>query len=88
MRRRIARLTAPLWRLATWVFLAAGALVGFEVLEALLGGLVLAPEIVPIVLLCLALVWLVRERLDIALRWLGSQLSARRTSRRGGRMPQ
>ena len=61
LRRRIERLTWPLWRFGTWMFLAAGALVGFEVLEAVIGGFILAPEFVPVVLLALATAWAIRE---------------------------
>ncbi len=60
LRRRVERLTWPFWRFGTWMFLAAGALVGFEVLEVVLGGFILAPELVPLVLLALATAWAVR----------------------------
>ncbi len=61
LRRRLERLSWPLWRFGTWMFLAAGALVGFEVLEAVIGGFILAPELVPVALLVLATAWAIRE---------------------------
>lgn len=45
-----------------WIWLAAGSLVGFEVLDLVLASLGFAPEMVPMVLLALALVWWLRER--------------------------
>lgn len=52
----------PLIHASTWTYLAAGALVGFEALEILFGAFVLAPEIIPLLLVGLAAQWWLRER--------------------------
>jgi hypothetical protein len=72
--RLARRVAARLTLLSGWAWIAAGSLVGFEVLDVLFGSFVLAPEIVPLVLLALALAWLFRERL----RRARSRLRARR----------
>jgi len=61
LRRRLSRLTWPLWRFTTWIWVAASALVGFEMLEVILGGMLLAPELVLPVLLVLAIAWQLRD---------------------------
>ncbi|MBS1907604.1 MAG: hypothetical protein JST33_13785 [Actinobacteria bacterium] len=48
-------------RLDVWIYLAAAALVGFEGLEVLFGTMLLAPELVPFVLLMLALIWTIKK---------------------------
>ncbi|MHA7987139.1 hypothetical protein ACX9R5_15170 [Rathayibacter sp. CAU 1779] len=72
---RRARLRLALF--SGWVWVAAASLVGFEVLEILLGTFLAAPEALPIVLLVLAAVWYFRRTL---LR-LWHRLSARGRSR-------
>lgn len=81
LRRRLRRSTLLLWRFSTWVWLAAGALVGFEVLELVLTGLLAAPELVPLLLLVLALIWLFRRGIRRAA--LRLRLVARRFRARG-----
>jgi hypothetical protein len=80
LRRRLRRSTLLLWRFSTWVWLAAGALVGFEVLELVLTGLLAAPEFVPLLLLVLALIWLFRRgirRTALRLRLVARRFRAR-----------
>ena len=57
--------------------MAAASLVGFEVLEILLGTMIAVPEALPIVLLALAAVWYFRRGLRRA--WGG--LTSRRRHR-------
>jgi hypothetical protein len=45
-----------------WVWCAAGSLVGFEAFDILFGTFALAPELLPIVILGLALTWYFRGR--------------------------
>jgi len=52
---------ATLFRGWTWV--AAGSLIGFEMLDVVFGAFILAPELLPLAILGLALVWLFRDRL-------------------------
>ncbi|NNC13186.1 hypothetical protein HII28_15025 [Planctomonas sp. JC2975] len=72
---RRARLRLALF--SGWVWVAAASLVGFEVLEILLGALLAAPEVLPLVLLALAAVWYFRR----ALVRLWRRLSSRERSR-------
>ncbi|RAX16993.1 hypothetical protein DC347_10260 [Pseudarthrobacter sp. AG30] len=46
-----------------WVWFAAGSLIGFEAFEILFGTFALAPELLPLVILGLALTWGVRRQL-------------------------
>jgi len=61
--RLCRRIAARLTLFSGWAWIAAGSLVGFEVLDVLFGTFVLAPELVPLVILALALAWLFRSRL-------------------------
>lgn len=72
-------------RMEVWVYLAAGALLGFEGLEALLGAMLIAPELVPLVLLALAVVWTAKRRGRWILRRI--VLARRRRRLRGVRRP-
>jgi hypothetical protein len=72
IRRRFDRLTWPVYRFGTWMFFAAGALVGFEVLDVVFGSLLFGPEAIPVILLVLALVWAAREGIRMLRRRLAS----------------
>ncbi|PRB01953.1 hypothetical protein [Microbacterium sp. MYb64] len=61
-----------------WIYLAAGALLGFEGLEALLGAMLIAPELVPLVLLALAVFWTAKRRG----RWFLRRIALARRRRR------
>ena len=65
-------------RMEVWIYLAAGALLGFEGLEALLGTMLIAPELVPLVLLALAVVWTAKRRG----RWFLRRIALARRRRR------
>jgi len=56
-----------------WTWVAAGSLVGFEMLDIVLGGLLLAPELLPVAILLLAGIWYFRR----GLRRLWTRLRAR-----------
>lgn len=57
LRRCVRRSTRRLILLGGWTWLAAGSLVGFEVLEMLFGTLALAPEFIPLLIVGLAAAW-------------------------------
>jgi hypothetical protein len=76
-RRGIRRLHLRLALFSGWVWVAAASLVGFEVLEILLGTMIAVPEALPIVLLALAAVWYFRRTLSRAWR----RLTLRRRNR-------
>ncbi|HKT57906.1 MAG TPA: hypothetical protein VJR25_14170 [Microbacterium sp.] len=62
LKRAASRVIRSVYLVNAAVWTAAGALVGFEVLDALVGGMVVAPEAVPLLLVALALWWWVRNR--------------------------
>jgi hypothetical protein len=87
------------WRLmlfSGWVWIAAVSFVGIEMFEVIFGTFVLAPEILPLVLIGLACAWFFRDRLrrlwarvrtrphgDVARRGTGGpRRPARRSTRR------
>jgi len=82
VRRRVRRLTRRLLVLGGWTWLAAGSLVGFEVLEMLFGTLALAPEFIPLLVIGLAGAWFLRDRLRRLARRLRLLLLRRRIARR------
>lgn len=45
-----------------WAWLAAGSLIGFEAFEIIFGAVALAPELLPFIILSLALTWWLRRR--------------------------
>jgi hypothetical protein len=49
--------------LGGWVWFAAGSLIGFEAFEIIVGTFALAPELLPVVILGLALTWHLRGQL-------------------------
>jgi hypothetical protein len=85
----------PLWRrlhtratlFSGWTWVAAASLIGFETLDIVFGAMILAPELLPLVIVCLALAWLFRERMRRAMvrlraRWRLNRLRrAERASR-------
>ncbi len=73
--RRLALLTG-------WTWVAAGSLIGFEAFELLFGAFALAPELLPLAILALALAWYFRERLRRARRRLRARLRLARIRRR------
>ncbi len=60
--RRLWRWSWPLWRLHAGIWVAAGSLVGFEMLDVALAGAALVPEVAPLLLLSLAILWWARSR--------------------------
>ncbi|QAY60115.1 hypothetical protein ET475_09010 [Microbacterium protaetiae] len=64
------------------MILGAAAVIGFEGLEALLGTFLLAPELLPFVLLAIAVFWLVRERAGRGIHRLRVRWRAYRRLRR------
>lgn len=63
LRRALDRARRRLTLFSGWTWVAAGSLVGFEMLDLIFGTFVLAPELLPLVILCLALAWYFRRRL-------------------------
>ena len=61
----LQRLSRRLTLFGGWTWVAAASLIGFEGLELVFGSLLLAPEFLPLVILALAVVWLLRERVRI-----------------------
>lgn len=82
LRRRARRIARRLILLGGWTWLAAGSLVGFEVLEMLFGTLALAPEFIPLLVVALAVAWYFRDRLRRAARRLRLLLLWLRIARR------
>jgi len=75
--------------LTGWTWVAAGSLVGFELLDLLFGSFLYAPELLPLVILALALAWYFRERVRTAaerIRW-GMRLARFRRRAARGRLP-
>jgi hypothetical protein len=63
--RRISRRLAMRATLfGGWVWFAAGSLVGFEAFDIIFGTFALAPELIPIVILGLALTWYFRGQVQ------------------------
>ncbi|AYG02149.1 hypothetical protein [Gryllotalpicola protaetiae] len=83
--RALRRVHERLTLFGGWTWIAAGSLVGFEMLDLVFGTFVLAPELIPLVILCLALAWYFRRRLRWA--WNRTRAAARllRLRRRGSR---
>lgn len=70
-----------------WTWVAAASLIGFETLDIVFGAMILAPELLPLVIVGLALAWLLRERMRrvivrIRARW---RLNRLRRGDRGAR---
>lgn len=67
-RRSIRRIAARATLFGGWIWFAAVSLIGLETFEIIVGTFALAPELLPLVILGLALAWYFRERLRRALR--------------------
>lgn len=65
LRRLLRTVTERLWVFSGWTWVAAGSLVGFEVLEIIFTSFALAPELLPAVLVAMALAYVWRERLAV-----------------------
>ncbi|GAA4156039.1 hypothetical protein GCM10022286_05880 [Gryllotalpicola daejeonensis] len=72
--RFLGRIHRRLTLFSGWTWIAAGSLIGFEALELVFGTFVLVPELLPLVILCLALAWYFRRHI----RRLWSHARARR----------
>ncbi|MCL2794255.1 MAG: hypothetical protein FWD85_02990 [Microbacteriaceae bacterium] len=62
VRRASAQTRQSLTLFTGWAWIAAGSLVGFEMLDIIFGTAVLVPELLPLVILTLALAWFCRQR--------------------------
>jgi hypothetical protein len=62
LKRAWFRFRLNIYMINTAMWVAAGALVGFEVLDALIGGMIVAPEAVPLLLAALAFWWWWKNR--------------------------
>lgn len=49
-----------------WTWVAAASLIGFEALDIVFGAMILAPELLPLVIVALALTWVFRDKLQHA----------------------
>ncbi len=83
-RRLRERSTTRLILFSGWTWVAAGSLVGFEMLDLLFGTFVLAPELLPLAILALACVWYFRTRLRRAWSRARARLRLARVNRRAG----
>jgi len=70
IRRTLHRLNTRAVLFSGWTWIAAGSLIGFEAFDLVFGAIAFAPELLPVVVLALALAWLFRERLRRAWRRL------------------
>ena len=61
-RRLVHRMVMRATHFGGWVWLAAGSLIGFEAFDIIFGTFALAPELLPLVILGLALTWYFRGR--------------------------
>ena len=61
--RAMTRVHRRLTLFSGWTWVAAGSLIGFEMLDVIFGTFILMPELLPLVILCLALAWYFRGRL-------------------------
>ncbi len=81
LRRVRRRIEARLVLFSGWVWVAAVSLVGIEVFEVVFGTFVLAPELLPVALVVMALASLFRERLRHARRRVVVRVRAARARR-------
>jgi hypothetical protein len=79
--RAFQRITRRLILFSGWTWVAAGSLIGFEALDVVFGAFALAPELLPLVILCLALAWLFRRRLRRAWSRMRARIRLSRLSR-------
>ncbi len=83
VRRLIRTLHRRLVLLSGWTWVAAGSLIGFEAFDILFLSFALAPELIPLAVLALALYWFARERVRALRRRIRVQLRAARVRRSG-----
>lgn len=62
-RRLSSRVATRLTLFGGWVWFAAGSLIGFEAFDIIFGTFALAPELLPFVILGLALTWYFRRQI-------------------------
>lgn len=63
--RRIGRTwVMRLTLLSGWAWVAAASLVGFEMFDIIFGAFILAPELLPLVIIALACIWFFRDRVQ------------------------
>ena len=67
--------------LGGWTWVAAASLIGFEAFDILFGAFVLAPELLPLVIIALALGWYFRERIRAVIRRWRIRARAARVAR-------
>ncbi len=77
-RRLYRRMALRATSFGGWVWLAAGSAIGFEAFDILFGAFALAPELLPLAVLGIALAWYFRGRF----RWLLARTRAYRRLRR------
>lgn len=77
-RRLCRRVESRLALFGGWTWVAAGSLIGFEMLDLVFGTFLLAPELVPLVIVALALAWYFREWLRRAWQRVHAWRSRRR----------
>ncbi|RDV43469.1 hypothetical protein DOE76_17515 [Leifsonia sp. ku-ls] len=82
MRLIFRRLHTQATLFSGWTWVAAASLIGFEALDIVFGAFILAPELLPLVIVGLALAWLFRERLRRARTCLRARLRLARLRRR------
>lgn len=82
-RRAYRKVNNRLMLLSGWTWVAAGSLVGFEMLDILFGALILAPEFLPLVIIMLALIWVFREKLRELTQLTRDRIGARYKKYRG-----
>jgi len=76
--RLVRRLAIRATLVGGWAWLAAGSLIGFEAFEIIFGAVALAPELLPFIILSLALTWWLRRHA----RWIRARARAYRRLRR------
>ncbi|MET0991199.1 MAG: hypothetical protein ABWX66_02305 [Lacisediminihabitans sp.] len=81
IRRVLRRIGRRLTLFGGWTWVAAASFIGFESFEVLLGMSALAPELLPLAIIALALAWHFRERLRTLRRRLRIRWRAARARR-------
>lgn len=79
------RVTERLTLMSGWTWVAAASLVGIEGLELLLGVGVAVPELIPLLVLGLAVCWFLRQRIRRVVQRAVVRHRARRAFREPGR---
>ncbi|BDZ48155.1 hypothetical protein GCM10025867_03960 [Frondihabitans sucicola] len=79
--RALGAVSARLTLFSGWTWIAAGSLIGFEMLEIVFSSFLLVPELLPVVLLVLAGVFFFRARIVSMRARLTIRIRAARASR-------